>query len=71
LDVSERRRIGDTVPVTAVERARAFGVDIGLLVENLRLTPKKRLEKAQNAARSLAKLQTEAERSRKRTRKAE
>ena len=71
MDVSERHRIEDTVPVTAVERARAFGVDISLLVENLRLTPKERLEKAQEAARSLAALQTEAEKSRIGTRKAE
>lgn len=61
----------ETVPPTAVGRARAFGVDISLLVENLRLTPKERLEKAQEAARSLAALQTEAEKSRKRTLKAE
>lgn len=61
----------DTVPLTAVESARAFGVDISLLVENLRLTPKERLEKAQEAARSLAALQTEAEKGRKGMRKAE
>jgi hypothetical protein len=71
LDVSERHRIEDSVPVTAVERARAFGVDISLLVENLRLTPKERLERAQEAARSLAALQTEAENGRKGTRKTE
>ena len=61
----------DAVLLTAVERARAFGVDISLLVENLRLTPKQRLERAQEAARSLAALQTEAETSRKGTQKAE
>jgi hypothetical protein len=65
LDVGEKAPSPDTVPLTAVGRARAFGVDIGLLVENLRLTPKERLERAQEAARSLAALQTEAEKSRK------
>jgi hypothetical protein len=71
LDVGEKAPSPDAVPLTAVERARAFGVDISLLVKNLRLTPKERLEKAQEAARSLAALQTEAERSRKGPRKAE
>jgi hypothetical protein len=67
--VSERRRVEDTVPLTAVERARAFGVDVTLLVENLRLTPRERLRKAQEAARSLAALRAAAETSRKGTRK--
>jgi post-segregation antitoxin (ccd killing protein) len=71
LDVGEKAPSSATVPLTAVERARAFGVDISLLMENLRLTPKERLEKAQEAARSLAALQTEAEKGRKGTRKAE
>lgn len=71
MDVGEKRPSPDTVLLTAVGRARAFGVDISLLVENLRLTPKERLERAQEAARSLAALQTEAEKSRKGTLKAE
>jgi hypothetical protein len=50
------------VPPTAVERARAFGVDVTLLLENLRLTPDERLVKAHRAAASLASLRVEAER---------
>jgi hypothetical protein len=69
--VGEATQSPDAVLTTAVGRARVFGVDISLLVENLRLTPKERLEKAQEAARSLAALQTEAEKSRKGSRKAE
>lgn len=60
-----------TASTSAVERARAFGIDVSLLVENLRLTPEERLSRAEAAARSLAALQTEAEKSRKGTRKAE
>jgi len=46
----------EQVPPTAVERARAFGVDVTLLLENLRLTPDQRLVKAHRAAVSLAVL---------------
>ncbi len=34
-------------PVSAVERAIAFGVDVTLLIENLRLTPTERVQRAQ------------------------
>ena len=66
------KRLGpDKVPLTAVERARAFGVDVTLLLENLRLTPEQRLEKAHRAAVSLTALRAEAERQREKARAAE
>ena len=61
----------DVASLTAVGRARAFGIDITLLVENLRLTPEERLARVQAAARSLAALQAEAQKSRTGSRKAE
>jgi len=56
------------VPPTAVECARKFGVDVTLLLENLRLTPQQRLLKAYSAALSLAALRDQAERQRERAR---
>jgi hypothetical protein len=52
--------VAKEVPPTAVERARAFGIDVTLLLENLNLTPEQRLEKAHRAAVSLASLRAEA-----------
>ena len=66
--MSAKVLIPDTVPLTAVERARAFGTDVTLLVENLRLTPQQRLLKAHRAALSLAALRNEAQRQRDRAR---
>jgi len=47
------------LPVSAVERAIAFGVDVTLLIENLRLTPTERVERAQQMLDSVAALQAE------------
>jgi hypothetical protein len=58
----------DAVPPTAVERARAFGIDVTLLLENLRLTPEQRLEKAQRGLGSMAALRAEADGQRPRAR---
>jgi hypothetical protein len=43
----------------AVERAIAFGVDITLLIENLRLTPTERVRRAQQMLDSVVALQAE------------
>lgn len=53
-------------PKTAVERAVEFGIDISLLIENLKLTPTERLRKAQQALESILALREESERSRSR-----
>jgi hypothetical protein len=50
---------GLTPELSAVERAIAFGVDITLLVENLRLTPTERVERAQQMLDSVVALQAE------------
>jgi hypothetical protein len=44
---------------TAVERAIEFGIDITLLIENLRLTPTERLQKAQRVLDSVVAFQAE------------
>jgi hypothetical protein len=44
---------------SAVERAIAFGVDITLLIENLRLTPTERVQRAQQMLDSVVALQAE------------
>jgi hypothetical protein len=54
--------VANEVPPSAVERARAFGIDVTLLPENLKLTPEQRLEKAHRAAVSLASLRAKAAR---------
>lgn len=59
-------QVAEKVPPSAVDRARTFGTDVTLLVENLRLTPDQRLLKAHRAAISLAELRDEAEKQRKR-----
>ena len=38
---------------SAIQRAREFGIDLTLLLENLRLTPTERLRKAQRVMDSL------------------
>lgn len=49
---------------SAVERAIAFGVDITLLVENLRLTPTERLRRGERILKSLVAFKKEVERAR-------
>jgi hypothetical protein len=66
--MSAKVSIPDTVSLTAVERARAFGIDVTLLLENLRLTPEQRLEKAQRSLASMAALRAEADGQRPRAR---
>ena len=51
-------------PGSKIAEARDFGIDLALLVENLRLTPEDRLEKLQRAVNGLAELRSEAAKSR-------
>jgi len=53
-------------PVSAVERALAFGADISLLIKNLRLTPTERVERAQQMLDSVVALQAEVKACRER-----
>jgi hypothetical protein len=50
----------------AIARAREFGVDVGLLIENLRLTPEERLTRATAFHNSAVRLTREVARTRKR-----
>jgi hypothetical protein len=43
-----------------LERARAFGIDVTLLVENLRRTPEERVRRAQDLLDSVVALRAEA-----------
>ena len=49
----------DPPSLSAVERAIAFGVDITLLIENLRLTPTERVLRGQAMLDSVVALQAE------------
>lgn len=45
---------------SAVERAIEFGIDVSLLIANLRLTPTERIQRAQRFLESVIALQAEA-----------
>jgi len=51
-------------PGSKIAEARDFGIDLTLLVENLRLSPEKRLERLQQAINSFEELRTEVGKSR-------
>ena len=57
----------DRNPSDAVERAEAYGLDLTLLVENLRRTPTERLRWAERALHSVAAFQQEVRRARRQT----
>jgi len=66
-----RRKASGSPPNSTPEdavlaRAREFGVDVSLLIENLRLTPEERLIRATSFHNSAARLTREVARSRKR-----
>ena len=50
-------------PGSQIAAARDFGIDLTLLLENLRLTPEQRLEKLQHAMNSFEELRAEARKS--------
>jgi hypothetical protein len=60
------RRLGQRFRCTAVERAIEFGIDITLLLENLKLTPTERIRRHQRALESVVAFQEEARRFRDR-----
>ncbi|MBI4630317.1 MAG: hypothetical protein HY740_01085 [Chloroflexi bacterium] len=51
---------------SAVERAIEFGIDVTLLIENLRLTPTERVMRAQQVLNSVVSFQAEVKKSRER-----
>ena len=51
-------------PTSAVERAIEFGIDISLLIENLKLTPTERLQKLQQVLDSLESFRQEVAKAR-------
>jgi len=55
---------------SAVARAIAFGVDITLLIENLRLTPTERLRRGEEFLKSVIAFKEEVQRARQRQDKA-
>jgi hypothetical protein len=66
-----RRRASGSLPDPTPEdavlaRAREFGVDVSLLIENLRLTPEERLIRATSFHNSAARMTREVARTRKR-----
>lgn len=55
----------EVVPVvSAVERALAFGIDITLLIENLRYTPTERLRRGERILASVVAFKAEVQRAR-------
>ena len=51
-------------PGSRIEAAQRFGIDLTLLIENLRLTPEERLRKMTKAAEDLRQLRGAARRKR-------
>ncbi|HBR58652.1 MAG TPA: hypothetical protein DEA22_14485 [Blastocatellia bacterium] len=51
-------------PGSKIAEARDYGIDLTLIVENLRLTPEQRIEKLQSAMRSFDSLRREVEKHR-------
>jgi len=48
-------------PGSKIAAAKEFGIDLTLLIKNLRLTPQQRVDNLQKSMRSLDKFQREAE----------
>ena len=53
-------------PGSKIAEARDYGIDLSLIVENLRLTPEQRIKKLQSAMISFDSLQREVEKQRAR-----
>lgn len=51
-------------PGSKIAEARDFGIDLTLIVENLRLTPEQRIKKMQSAMIGLDRLRREVEKQR-------
>lgn len=50
----------NSAPTTAVERAQALGIDISLLIENLRLSPTERVRRGEAFARFALSIREQA-----------
>ena len=55
-------------PGSKIAEARDFGIDLTLVVENLRLTPEQRIRQNQEAALGLERLREEVARAKRRER---
>jgi hypothetical protein len=55
-------------PGSKIAAAKEFGIDLTLLIKNLRLTPQERVDNLQKSMRSIDKLQRDAELWRKQNR---
>jgi hypothetical protein len=58
-------RLRNPRPGSKIEAAQRYGVDLTLLIENLRLTPAERVERMQAAADAAEQLRGAAKRSRR------
>jgi len=58
-------RLRNPRPGSKIEAAQRYGVDLTLLIENLRLTPAERVRRMQDAADAVAQLLGAARRSRR------
>jgi len=52
-------------PGSKIAAAQEFGIDLSLLIKNIRLTPQQRVDNMQKSMRSLDKFRREAEKWRK------
>lgn len=68
LTLENEEKLRDPRPGSKAAAAKEFGVDLTLLIKNLRLTPQQRVENLQKSMRSLDKFQREAEEWRKQNR---
>jgi hypothetical protein len=55
-------RLRNPLPGSRIEKAKKYGVDLTLLIEQLRLTPAERIAKLQRATESLEKVRGVARR---------
>jgi hypothetical protein len=59
---TREQRLLDPKPGGRIAAASEYGIDLTLLVENLRLSPEERIEKLQQAMQGFAELQRTAKR---------
>ncbi|GAC1537678.1 MAG: hypothetical protein NVS2B17_10640 [Candidatus Velthaea sp.] len=56
MDERTWQRLLNPPPGSALARARDYGIDLTMLIENSRLTPSERIEKAMRAQQSVEEL---------------
>lgn len=59
---TREERLLDPKPGSKIAEAKDYGIDLTQIVENLRLTPEKRIEKLQNAMIAFDELRRSARR---------